>query len=303
MAAVTGTNIEDAGSSNSVIVESATMKTMVQSASKCKGKVECSIVTTFPDVKPWKPLKPAERTKFRNISKEKSRKLRDCCKFEGNACKSPSPCIGLEERKAEVNGLHLSPVIDIKARESSLLPDSIPSICNSEYHVLVVDDSTTERNIVARFLKASSYKVKTVDSASGALEYLGLSETCSTLVNPNRATVHLIVTDYCMPGMTGYQLLKIVKADTSVFKDIPVIVMSSEEDPDRISRCLAEGAKEFIIKPVKMEDVKRLRGHIQSSAISSSESNEILNSSAGTKRKSPDDLQLCNPERRPRTVE
>lgn len=158
MAAVSGTNVEDAGSSDSVIVESATMKTMVQSVSKCKGKVECSIVTTFPDVKPWKPLKPAERTKFQNISKEKSRKLRDCCKFEGNACKSPSPCIGLEERKAEVNGLHLSPVIDIKSRESSLLPESIPRICNSEYHVLVVDDSTTERNIVARFLKASSYK-------------------------------------------------------------------------------------------------------------------------------------------------
>lgn len=155
MAAVTGTNIEDAGSPNLVIVESATMKTMVQSVSKCKGKVECSIVTTFPDVKPWKPLKPAERTKFQNISKEKSRKLRDCCKFEGNACKSPSRCLGPEERKAEVNGLHLSPVIDIG---SSLLPESIPSICNSEYNVLVVDDSTTERNIVARFLKASSYK-------------------------------------------------------------------------------------------------------------------------------------------------
>jgi CheY-like chemotaxis protein len=47
--------------------------------------------------------------------------------------------------------------------------------------------------------------------------------------------VNLIMTDYCMPGMTGYDLLKIVKA-SSAFKEIPVIVMSSENDPNRIER-------------------------------------------------------------------
>lgn len=72
---------------------------------------------------------------------------------------------------------------------------------------------------------------------------------------------------------------------------------------DRLScRCLAEGAEEFLIKPVKMEDVKRLQGHIRSSA-SSSESSESSNSSTRVKRKSPEGLELYSPERRTRTAE
>lgn len=47
--------------------------------------------------------------------------------------------------------------------------------------------------------------------------------------------MNLIMTDYCMPEMTGYDLLKIVKA-SSAFKEIPVIVMSSENDSNRIER-------------------------------------------------------------------
>ncbi len=54
--------------------------------------------------------------------------------------------------------------------------------------------------------------------------------------------------------------------------------------------CLAEGAEEFIIKPVRMKDVKRLQGHILTS-VSSSESNESFNSSTCAKRKALDGLQ------------
>lgn len=316
MAADTVTNSEDKVSSKSgrVGVEGSTaMMTMVQSVSKCEGKVECSLVSSFHDVKPLKILKPAERSKFQRICKEKSRKSRDCCKVEGvppSGCKSPSKCFGTEKRKTEADALHLSPVnatnsgntIEGSPLPSGTPPESIPSISNSEYHVLAVDDSNFDRRVVERFLKASSYKVTTVNSALRALEYLGLSETCSTSPEPNKMAVDLIITDYCMPGMTGYELLKIVKSDTSVCKEIPVIVMSSESDSNRINRCLAEGAGAYIIKPVKMEDVKRLRGHIRSSA-SSSESCESSNSFIGAKRKSPDVVQLHSPEKRPKTAE
>lgn len=137
-----------------------------------------------------------------------------------------------------------------------------------------------------------------------------------------------------------------LQAGTSAFKNIPVIIMSSEDDSNRIKRyipftahsfegyhldfipvemqqrlifggsctwlgscpdlwlrlsrsCLAEGAKEFIIKPVQMKDVKRLQGHIMTSA-SSSESNESSISSSCAKRKAPDGLQANSPVRRTR---
>ncbi|KAJ7553452.1 hypothetical protein O6H91_06G098600 [Diphasiastrum complanatum] len=128
-------------------------------------------------------------------------------------------------------------------------------------HVLAVDDSLLERKVIERLLKTSSYEVTTVDSASRALEILGVADGILPLV-PNAIKINLIITDYCMPGMSGYDLLKRVKQISSL-KEIPVVIMSSENVPNRVKRCLAEGAKEFIIKPVRMADVKRLECHVR----------------------------------------
>ena len=69
--------------------------------------------------------------------------------------------------------------------------------------------------------------------------------------------VNMIITDYWMPGMTGYELLKHVK-ESSELREIPVVIMSSENVPNRITRCLEEGAEEFLIKPVRASDLSRL---------------------------------------------
>lgn len=127
--------------------------------------------------------------------------------------------------------------------------------CGGEfYHVLAVDDSLIDRKIIERLLKTSSFQVTTADSGSRALELLGLH-------HQEEVEVNLIITDYCMPGMTGYDLLKKIKESSSL-RDIPVVIMSSENVPSRINRCLEGGAEEFLLKPVKLSDVNRLRPHI-----------------------------------------
>lgn len=70
-------------------------------------------------------------------------------------------------------------------------------------------------------------------------------------------SVHMIITDYCMPEMSGYDLLKRVK-ESAELRDIPVVIMSSENSPARIRRCIEEGAEDFLIKPVRPSDVSRL---------------------------------------------
>ncbi|GER57215.1 two-component response regulator ARR9 [Striga asiatica] len=60
-----------------------------------------------------------------------------------------------------------------------------------------------------------------------------------------------------MPGMTGYDLLKKMKESSSL-KNIPVVIVSSENVPSRITRCLEEGAEEFFLKPMKLTDVNKL---------------------------------------------
>ncbi|XP_057547666.1 two-component response regulator ORR3-like [Amaranthus tricolor] len=132
-----------------------------------------------------------------------------------------------------------------------------------QFHVLAVDDSLIDRKLIERLLKSSSYQVTTVDSGSKALEFLGWQEQPPS-VSPGshqEVEVNLIITDYCMPGMTGYDLLKKVKESSSL-KNIPVVIMSSENVPSRITRCLEEGAEEFFLKPMRLSDVNRLKPHM-----------------------------------------
>uniref|UniRef100_A0ACD5X9H3 Uncharacterized protein n=1 Tax=Avena sativa TaxID=4498 RepID=A0ACD5X9H3_AVESA len=138
----------------------------------------------------------------------------------------------------------------------------------SRFHVLAVDDSVIDRKLIEMLLKTSSYQVTTVDSGSKALEVLGLrddgddsSPSSSSSPDHQEVGVNLIITDYCMPGMTGYDLLRRVKGSSSL-KDIPVVIMSSENVPARINRCLEDGAEEFFLKPVKLADMKKLKSHL-----------------------------------------
>nr|AAQ10676.1 type-A response regulator [Catharanthus roseus] len=139
-----------------------------------------------------------------------------------------------------------------------------------ELHVLAVDDNIIDRKIVEKLLISSSCKVTTAENGIRALEYLGNlgvhSESQTPALHQDDAIptaagdlkVNLIITDYCKPEMTGYELLKKIK-ESSILKDIPVIVMSSENIPTRIHKCLEEGAQMFMLKPLKHSDVTRLR--------------------------------------------
>ncbi|KAL1216703.1 Two-component response regulator ARR15 [Cardamine amara subsp. amara] len=126
-----------------------------------------------------------------------------------------------------------------------------------ELHVLAVDDSFVDRKVIERLLRISACKVTTVESGTRALQYLGLDgDTGSSGLKDLK--VNLIVTDYSMPGLTGYELLKKIK-ESSVFREIPVVIMSSENIQPRIEQCMTEGAEDFLLKPVKLADVKRLK--------------------------------------------
>nr|AAK14395.1 response regulator protein [Dianthus caryophyllus] len=151
-------------------------------------------------------------------------------------------------------------VVSTRRWKSDTCIDLGPSDVRSEAHVLAVDDSLIDRKVIERLLKTTSCKVTVVDSGMRALEFLGLDAEQRTSV-VDGLKIDLIITDYCMPGMTGYELLKKIK-ESSTFKETPVVIMSSENVIARIDRCLEEGAEDFILKPVKLSDVKRLRDYM-----------------------------------------
>ncbi|KAK6133710.1 hypothetical protein DH2020_032620 [Rehmannia glutinosa] len=135
-----------------------------------------------------------------------------------------------------------------------------PFTDSHEVHVLAVDDSLVDRKVIERLLKITSCKVTAVESGRRALQILGFDEE-KTSVGFDGFKVDLIITDYFMPGMTGYELLKKIKGSSN-FREIPVVIMSSENVLARIDRCLEEGAEDFIVKPVKLSDVRRLKSYM-----------------------------------------
>ncbi|PHT54560.1 Two-component response regulator ARR9 [Capsicum baccatum] len=168
-----------------------------------------------------------------------------------------------------------------------------------EFHVLAVDDSLIDRKLIERLFRISACQVTTVDSGNKALEFLGLHQH-DPCVSPHaqqnlqEVEVNLVITDYCMPGMTGYDLLKKIKESSSL-KNIPVVIMSSENVPSRISRCLEEGAEEFFLKPARLADVNKLKSHMMKTKcksfdepekivtkVNQESSPEIANISSGT---------------------
>ncbi|OEL38506.1 Two-component response regulator ORR12 [Dichanthelium oligosanthes] len=94
------------------------------------------------------------------------------------------------------------------------------------------------------------FAVTTKEGPKQALEFLDAEHD-----------VKLIITDYCMPGMTGYDLLMEVK-ESPKLKHIPVVIMSSDNIPERIKKCLDAGAKDYIMKPLNAVDVPRLLSYI-----------------------------------------
>ncbi|XP_065880491.1 two-component response regulator ORR9-like [Euphorbia lathyris] len=172
------------------------------------------------------------------------------------------------------------------------------------FHVLAVDDSILDRKLLERLLRFSSYQVTCVDSGDKALEYLGLMDKLdnTSSSSPSHSSqegikVNMIMTDYCMPGMTGYDLLKKVK--DSSWKDVPVVVMSSENIPSRISKCLEEGAEEFLLKPLQLSDVEKLQSHLLKTPIDScSCKQEIEIENINNKRKAISPSE--SPQRRPK---
>ncbi|CAL5438180.1 unnamed protein product [Camellia sinensis] len=131
-------------------------------------------------------------------------------------------------------------------------------------HVLAVDDSLVDRKLIERLFTNSACKergydcnaVTTVENGQRALEFLGLGDGQHS-INSSDSKVNLIITDYSMPGMSGYELLKKVK-ESSDLKEIPVVIVSSENIQTRIKKCLEEGAQEFMLKPLRQSGVEKL---------------------------------------------
>ncbi|WP_027720211.1 MULTISPECIES: response regulator [Maridesulfovibrio] len=119
-------------------------------------------------------------------------------------------------------------------------------------HILIVDDSKTVRNLVAFIMKKEGFKVTTAEDGLDGLEKLYSLEK-----------VDLIISDVNMPRMDGFTYIKTVR-EQDAYKDIPIIVLSTEGQEKDIQTGLSLGANLYMVKPAQPEkmvkNIKMLLG-------------------------------------------
>lgn len=103
--------------------------------------------------------------------------------------------------------------------------------------ILVVDDSTAMRSLLAATIETLG-SVKIVQAANGfeALRILP------------REQIDLILTDINMPDINGLELLSFVRKNP-LYRELPVIIISTEGSRTDIERGLSLGANEYLVKP------------------------------------------------------
>ncbi|MGH8726570.1 MAG: response regulator [Burkholderiales bacterium] len=109
-------------------------------------------------------------------------------------------------------------------------------------HILVVEDSATDRTFLGEILSKNGYQVSSAENAEEAV-------TKTKQLKPD-----LILMDIVMPGQNGFQATRTLSKDDDT-KHIPIIICSSKgQETDRIWG-LRQGAKDYLVKPINQAEL------------------------------------------------
>jgi CheY-like chemotaxis protein len=130
-----------------------------------------------------------------------------------------------------------------------------------EMDIVVVDDDEGHTELIRRNLRriGVTNSIVTLDSGQAALDYV--FSTGSHAGRPQNGYL-LILLDIKMPGACdGVDVLRRIKADP-VKKRIPVIMLTTTDDPREVKRCYDLGCSVYVTKPVEplafIEAIRRL---------------------------------------------
>ncbi len=118
-------------------------------------------------------------------------------------------------------------------------------------HILIVDDQPINTAVIEKILsQEEGVRITPVFNGNQALE----------LIKSDPAD--LILLDILMPGMDGFELCAKIKSDPAA-SSIPVIFITSLDDPESIERAFDSGGIDYISKPFNPREVRsRVRAHI-----------------------------------------
>ncbi|PYI86415.1 MAG: hypothetical protein DMF21_05210 [Verrucomicrobia bacterium] len=110
---------------------------------------------------------------------------------------------------------------------------------NSHAEILIVDDDSTSRKILAHLLVAAGYKCRECEDGTKALQTIQERQPA------------LLLLDFDMPGLNGAEVLKRLRSDNDpAVAQIPTIMLTAHGSEESEVRCLQAGADDFATKPI-----------------------------------------------------
>lgn len=104
--------------------------------------------------------------------------------------------------------------------------------------MIVADDSRLIRGIIEKTATAMGFEVLHAANGADAL----------TLLESGGKEINLVLLDWNMPMMNGIDVLKNMRADDR-FQGIPVLMVSTESEEDKIKEAIDAGAHGYLTKP------------------------------------------------------
>ncbi|CAN6207269.1 unnamed protein product [Urochloa humidicola] len=116
--------------------------------------------------------------------------------------------------------------------------------------VLAVDDDRVSLKILEKQLKHCNYSVTTVTDAKRALNMLREMK--------DGGQFDLVISDVVMPNMDGFKLLELIGLEM----DIPVIMLSANDETETVMKGINHGACDYLVKPVRLEQLRGIWTHV-----------------------------------------
>ncbi|KAF9597429.1 hypothetical protein IFM89_018875 [Coptis chinensis] len=117
--------------------------------------------------------------------------------------------------------------------------------------VLLVENDDSTRHIVSALLRNCSYQVIAVADGIKAWEVL----------QERNYKFDLVLTEVVVPSLSGINLLSQIMSN-EISKNIPVIMMSSHDSISIVWKCMQIGASDFLVKPVRKNELRNLWQHV-----------------------------------------
>lgn len=107
--------------------------------------------------------------------------------------------------------------------------------------ILIVDDDVTITDLMKALVSMEGHEPTTVNDS---LQAMNIAKE----LNPD-----LITLDLMMPGLTGFELCKMMSEDSN-FSKTPIVIISAKDDPESKEKAMNAGAKDYITKPFGVDD-------------------------------------------------